>query len=225
MAKSRRFPALCFLFLLAVCDSAAFGFLPRSKGEFIGQPSSTCDDEWHLNSAAEPRVGHSESQDLASLIKPSLDDSKAFYNHALQIISSMEASPSCNRIATSTLLDSCHSIDGSKKDAEAQTEDVRSVYAAQLALCEITSAGSSIPHSCKALASHPKLHQQTKSLRPRRSEINDCLGSLESRPQWWTSYSNNRQSAVAICKAARIYADKGLQKHQTWRLRLLILSR
>ena len=212
MARSRRYLAICILLLLSIHGSATFGILPRSKGKSVGDWSSSCNHEWHLSLFVEPQVPHAEVQDLASLIKPNLDDSKAFYNHALQIISSLEASPSCNRIATSTLLDSCHSIDGSKKDAETQTEDVRSIYAAQLALCEIASAGSSIPQSCKALTSQPKSLQQGKQIRLRKNQINDCLGSLESRPQWWTSYSNNRQSAVMICKAARIYADKGEQR-------------
>lgn len=35
-----------------------------------------------------------------------------------------------------------------------------------------------------------------------------CLRALESRPQWWTSYSNSRQNAMVICQAARIETER-----------------
>ncbi|KAI9925205.1 hypothetical protein MW887_006125 [Aspergillus wentii] len=38
--------------------------------------------------------------------------------------------------------------------------------------------------------------------------LGSCLKSLESRPQWWTSYSNSRQNAVVICQAARVENEK-----------------
>lgn len=41
-----------------------------------------------------------------------------------------------------------------------------------------------------------------------RQDLEQCLKSLESRPQWWTSYSNNRQNAMIICQASRIEAEK-----------------
>jgi hypothetical protein len=40
-------------------------------------------------------------------------------------------------------------------------------------------------------------------------QLGQCLKSLESRPQWWTSYSNNRQNAVVMCQAARGQIEKG----------------
>lgn len=41
-----------------------------------------------------------------------------------------------------------------------------------------------------------------------KKDLEQCLRSLESRPQWWTSYSNNRQNAIIICQASRIEAEK-----------------
>lgn len=41
-----------------------------------------------------------------------------------------------------------------------------------------------------------------------KKDLEQCLRSLESRPQWWTSYSNNRQNAMIICQASRIEAEK-----------------
>ena len=123
----------------------------------------------------------------------------------------MQASPSCNRLAASTLLDSCHSIDGSKHDAEGTFEDVRSIYAAQLAICEIRSAESNIPQPCEALAPilDSKKHKAASTSNIRKGQLSLCLQSLESRPQWWTSYSNSRQNAVVMCQAARVDIEKG----------------
>ena len=123
----------------------------------------------------------------------------------------MQAAPSCNRLAASTLIDSCHSIDGSKHDAEVSFEDVRSIYAAQLALCEIMSAESVIPQPCQALAPalDSKRHKAASIKSVRKIQLSQCLQSLESRPQWWTSYSNSRQNAVVMCQAARVDIEKG----------------
>ena len=38
--------------------------------------------------------------------------------------------------------------------------------------------------------------------------LEQCLKALESRPQWWTSYSNSRQNAMVICQASRIEVEK-----------------
>lgn len=50
-----------------------------------------------------------------------------------------------------------------------------------------------------------------------KKDLEQCLRSLESRPQWWTSYSNNRQNAMIICQASRIEAEKEemLSLHQS----------
>ena len=123
----------------------------------------------------------------------------------------MQASPSCHRLATSTLLDSCQSIDGSKHDSEVSHDYMRSIYAAQLAVCEIQSAESKVPPSCETLIPtgkadlFPKLGSQSVP----RAHLSHCLQALETRPQWWTSYSNSRQNAVVICQAARADIEKG----------------
>ena len=121
----------------------------------------------------------------------------------------MQSSPSCNRLATSTLLDSCQSVDGSNQNAEDSLEDVRSVYAAQLAMCEIVSAGSAIPQTCKSLGISPNIHQISGFKAIRGDKLSLCLQSLESKPQWWTSYSNSKQNAIVMCRAARVDIEKG----------------
>ena len=118
----------------------------------------------------------------------------------------MQGSPSCNRLAASTLLDSCHNIDGSIPTAEGSLEDMRSVYAAQLAICEIVSAGSAVPQPCKSLE---VLEMNRGFKHIRRDQLGLCLQSLESKPQWWTSYSNSNQNAIVMCHAARVEIEKG----------------
>ena len=106
------------------------------------------------------------------------------------------------------LLDSCHSIEGSGHDVDTSAEDLQSIYAAQLAVCEIGSADSIKPQSCNSLSMMAK--DKSKGLKSIRKEtLRQCLKSLESRPQWWTSYSNNRQNAEIMCQAARIDIEKG----------------
>ena len=168
-----------------------------------------------LISPADISMAKSQRQDnvdLAALVRPIPDDQSGIYSHALQLLSAMQGSPSCNRVAASTLLDSCHSIDGSRQDAEISFEDARSIYAAQLAMCEIASAESSIPHSCRALVPvlGSKVHESVTQESIRKAQLSQCLQILESRPQWWTSYSNSRQNAVVMCQAARVDIEKGM---------------
>lgn len=139
----------------------------------------------------------------------------------------MQSSPSCNRLAASTLLTSCQSVEGSSANAEGLLDDLKSVYAAQLAVCELTGAGSPIPQHCGSLmwselssgkqglrgflsSRSEKLHAITGTRDLDQKQLSHCLKSLESRPQWWTSYSNSRQNAAVMCKAARIEIEKGL---------------
>ena len=164
-----------------------------------------------LTDTAETHLDTPTYFDLTASLQPRLDNEEGVYKDALQILISLQASPSCNRIATSILLESCRSMDGSEQGAENELDDLRTVYAAQLAMCEITSAGAAIPQSCKALApsmkAKPFNHRIVKG--SIKQSIGQCLQALESRPQWWTSYSNSRQNAIVICKAARIDTDKG----------------
>ena len=145
-------------------------------------------------------------QDLTALIRLEPTDQTGIYTNAVQLLSSMQNSPSCNRLATSTLLESCQSIDSSNHNAEVSLEDVRSVYAAQLAMCEIESAGTAVPQTCKSLST-PHQMRGFKSIR--KDQLGSCLQSLESKPQWWISYSNSKQNAMVMCQAARVDIEKG----------------
>lgn len=166
--------------------------------------------------------------DLTALIGLHLGDHSEVYTQAVQLLTSMQSSPSCHRLAASTLLTSCQAIEGSNTNAEGLLDDLKSVYAAQLAVCELTGAGLPVPQHCGSLmwsetftgkqglrgflnSRSGKLDGKAGTHEVDQRQLNQCLKSLESRPQWWTSYSNSRQNAVVMCQAARIDIDKGLR--------------
>lgn len=146
--------------------------------------------------------------ELMALVRPAPDDPSGTFTHALELLASIQTSPSCNRIAAATLLDSCHSIEASDHDPETSTEDFKSIYAAQLAMCEIGSANSVKPQACGVLTTVTQ-SKSKGAKKVRKDQLSNCLQSLESRPQWWTSYSNNRQNAGVMCQAARLDIEKG----------------
>jgi len=163
--------------------------------------------------------------DLTAFVRASSIDKPQVYSQALSLLDSMQNAPSCNGLAASTLLDSCQLIEGSTAGGESSLEDIRSVYAVKLAVCEIVSAGSTVPSHCIPFRSvSPEArqrgrggagagaHGRGKPLGANDIEsrhLSQCLQSLESRPQWWTSYSNSRQNAVVMCQAVRADIEKG----------------
>ncbi|KAL8905294.1 MAG: hypothetical protein Q9207_002727 [Kuettlingeria erythrocarpa] len=156
--------------------------------------------------------------DLTVLLGSSPDSQSQVYTQALHVLDSLKTSPSCNRLAASTLIQSCRSIDGTTSAAEELQEDVKSIYAAQLAICEINGAGSRPPGTCESFLPDKHLQLSRKlthssdktggAASALKRKLGSCLQSLEARPQHWTSYSNNRQNAVVMCQAARIQIEK-----------------
>lgn len=158
----------------------------------------------------------------ASMRIPHIDKPEV-YSQAISLLDSMQAAPSCNRLAASTLLGSCQLTEDPTTNTESFLEHVRSIYSAQLAMCEIMSAESAIPAQCEPFKpgnSKPEWISKTgvgprtrhKAASPSDTDtqkLSRCLQSLESRAQWWTSYSNSRQNAVVICEAARVDIEKG----------------
>lgn len=153
------------------------------------------------------------------------------FTQALHILTALESAPSCNRLATANLIDSCQSL-GSPNNANHHIvftlDEVKSTFAARLAVCELQGAHAAIPSQCSTLLPDGR-KPESRSLRcllPKSDcsnekksdmfstttvgELNHCLAALESRPQWWTSYSNARQNAVVMCHAARIEIEKGM---------------
>lgn len=166
----------------------------------------------------------SVDSDLTAFVRTLPPDQSGVYSQAFELLNSMQASPSCNRLAALTLLNSCQTIEGSAHDHEGSLDDIKSTYAAQLAICEISSTGLTIPPECESLNltnekgrirgfdEHSNEGRVKPSSRKKigKRHLSQCLRSLESRPQWWTSYSNSRQNAVIVCQAARADIDRGI---------------
>ncbi|PLB39627.1 putative nuclear membrane fusion protein Kar5 [Aspergillus candidus] len=167
----------------------------------------------------------SEGINLVTFLEGKPQQHDAIYTGAIQILESMKTSPSCNRMAASELVMSCQSLGDKSGDTPdsgtyVTLERVRSFYAARLAICELNGAGASVPRLCipvtvsgppgKRMFSIPSRSKPPLSPVDKESAalLEGCLKTLESRPQWWTSYSNNRQNAVVICQAARIEGEK-----------------
>ena len=173
--------------------------------------------------SAEDRNSNMEV-DLASLLTSKNQQREVLFSDALGLLQSMQTLPSCHQMAVSKLVTSCQSIGGRSDKPDPHTfttlEHIRSIYAARLAICELNEAGAAVPTSCHpitmrlpqkkglfGLSTGYKTHfnaAETVS----KGQLESCLRSLESRPQWWTSYSNSRQNAVVICQAARFENER-----------------
>ncbi|KAI4242997.1 MAG: hypothetical protein L6R40_003688 [Gallowayella cf. fulva] len=205
-----------FLLLLLLSSQLSWGFRFPYIG--IGEQTGIADGQ---------RLDDKPDTDLTTLLRSSPESQNHVYTTALQALEALRASPSCNRLAASALILSCQSIDASTSDPEGSLETLKSVYAAQLALCEITDAGANPPGTCEPFLPNNPVQLSRKLARnanypeatPKalKGKLSFCLQSLESRPQHWTSYSNNRQNAVIMCQAARIDVEKDnlIKLHQS----------
>ncbi|CAG8215964.1 unnamed protein product [Penicillium salamii] len=146
------------------------------------------------------------------------------FNEAVHLLESMRTSPSCNRVAATRLVTSCQVFmngnDDTQSDNPGSLDLLRSTYAARLALCEIDGAGAIVPPPCLPVTVSPppqrnrfgfgnrKRGADTASDEIPKEVLEQCLRTLESRPQWWTSYSNSLQNALIICQATRMETEK-----------------
>ncbi|KAJ5292773.1 uncharacterized protein N7443_008726 [Penicillium atrosanguineum] len=165
----------------------------------------------------------SNDSNAISYLRSKTTQRDAIYSEAVQLLESMTTSPSCTRIAATRLVTSCQSFGGKTRSEEEPPEAldcIRSVYAARLAICELKGAGASIPAPCLPVTISPPSSKSRFGFMSKsnilgtgtdlvpKELLEQCLKALESRPQWWTSYSNSRQNAIVICQAARIEIEK-----------------
>jgi uncharacterized protein YoxC len=145
---------------------------------------------------------------------------------AVDFVVSMQTAPTCTRMAASHLMNECKLLenapDFAKSRPEAYLDNVKTEYAAKLAVCELLSAqpNSPIPPpNCDILVptsracsnrgtwwySRPDSTGNQKQCYPDIKEYQyvQCLKTLQSSPQYWTSFSNARQNAVVMCQASR----------------------
>lgn len=153
------------------------------------------------------------------------DKDYGYLAKAYELIASVKLSSPCASIAIEDLLASCQGLEvgtasQEMDDHSGPLEQVRTIYAARLAICEITEAGASLPSQCAAMAPQAcrssrwspwlrkqhdlKSHDRQLCFAPTsQTQLMTCLRALEARAQWWTSYSNARQNAVIMCQASR----------------------
>ncbi|KAF2036538.1 hypothetical protein EK21DRAFT_105856 [Setomelanomma holmii] len=145
---------------------------------------------------------------------------------AVDFVVSMQTAPTCTRMAASHLMNECklleHAPDFAKSRPEAYLDSIKTEYAAKLAVCELLSAQPSNPMpppNCEILVptskacgkggswwyARPETTVDDKQCYPDFKEYQyaQCLKTLQSSPQYWTSFSNARQNAVVMCQASR----------------------
>lgn len=144
---------------------------------------------------------------------------------AVDFVVSMQTAPTCTRMAASHLMNECklleHAPDFAKSRPEAYLDNVKTEYAAKLAVCELLSAQPSNPLPplhCEILVPSAKAcskggiwwHTKPEVMNDKQCypefkdyQYTQCLKSLQSTPQFWTSFSNARQNAVVMCQASR----------------------
>src|SRR6202012_5274244 len=93
--------------------------------------SSISMTEHDMTSSGTPRV-----EDLASLLFQQAVQQDEIFSHAITILDSLKSAPSCHRLATVSLVDSCSSLERSR-DGETALAEEREKYAARLAMCEL----------------------------------------------------------------------------------------
>ncbi|KAF2468551.1 uncharacterized protein BDR25DRAFT_55775 [Lindgomyces ingoldianus] len=184
-----------------------------------------------------PNEGLRAASSIESMLQHAPVKQQAILSQALGLIHSMQSSPTCHRLAGLTLVNDCQSFKDAHTDtsssSEAVLEEVKSAYAARLAICELRGAKAVIPRECeilvpssRACVKHRFSSFFSRQERPTaevcypdasRAQFDRCLRALESKPQWWTSYSNARQNAVVMCYASRsgIERDEKLSLYES----------
>lgn len=164
--------------------------------------------------------------DVGALFQHTTSRNQRVITQAVDFVVSMQTAPTCTRMAASHLMNECklleHAPDFAKVRPEAYLDNVKTEYAAKLAVCELLSAqpnNPTPPPNCDILVptsracsrggtwwySRPETSVNEKHCYPEIKEYQyvQCLKTLQSSPQYWTSFSNARQNAVVMCQASR----------------------
>jgi hypothetical protein len=172
-----------------------------------------------------PRADAAPTFDVSALFQHTTSRNQRVISQAVDFVVSMQTAPTCTRMAASHLMNECklleHAPDFAKSRPEAYLDNVKTEYAAKLAVCELLSAQPSNPMpppNCDILVptsracskgvtwwySRPET-MDDKQCYPQMREYQyvQCLKTLQSSPQYWTSFSNARQNAVVMCQASR----------------------
>lgn len=173
-----------------------------------------------------PSVEAPATIDLTALFQHKTSRNQRVITQAMEIVVAMQTAPTCSRMAASHLMNECklleHAPEFAKARPEAYLDNVKTEFAAKLAVCELLSAqphNPSPPSHCGILVPSTSAcaksgvwwysrHENTlpeKQCYPeyKDQQYSQCLKTLQSSPQYWTSFSNARQNAVVMCQASR----------------------
>lgn len=149
------------------------------------------------------------------------------------MLENVDKLPSCNKLASAALVNSCSQLDhsstlSSDQGVQALLDKAKSIYSTRLAICELIEVGARIPDVCSPFKPTDALVPQTGirgffnrngPTRPvgeyklydeeTAKHLETCASALSKEPQWWTSYSNAKQNAIVICQAMRAEVEKG----------------
>lgn len=177
-----------------------------------------------LSSYHSPSADASPTANLDAFFQYKTSRNHKVISQAVDFVSSMQTAPACTRMAASHLMNECklleHAPDFTRSRPEAYLDNVRTEYAAKLAVCELLSAqpptNALPPLHCDILVPSSRACYKggwwskgptntDKQCYPEHKEYqyNQCLKTLQSSPQYWTSFSNARQNAVVMCQASR----------------------
>lgn len=177
-------------------------------------------------------VADFDKTDLASILRDPPIQQHERLSEALQIIHPIQFGPRCHYQAALHLLNDCKFLENSSPDVKANSEasldDLETVYAARLAVCELMSANAAIPPDCKVVAASKEacikrrqgfgawFSQQEQPTgdtlcypEANPKQFRRCMTAIFGQPQAWMSYSNARQNAVVMCHASRDVIEKG----------------
>ncbi|KAJ8105190.1 hypothetical protein OPT61_g10329 [Boeremia exigua] len=186
-----------------------------------------------------PAIAEEPSANLNTLFQYTTSRNHKVISQAVDFVASMQTAPTCTRMAASHLMNECklleHAPDFAKSRPEAYLDNVKTEYAAKLAVCELLSAQppshASPPLHCDILVpssqacSRRSWWSQAPSTTDRQCypeykeyQYSQCLKTLQSSPQYWTSFSNARQNAVVMCQASRdaIERENHLEMFKNW---------
>jgi uncharacterized protein YoxC len=164
---------------------------------------------------------------------------------AIQVVENHDSLPYCQKMAASSLIHSCATLQGktsdedepqgTSQDMNATLGEEKTLYAARLAVCELSDSKVPVPKQCtsfiptrettkktgwfgylpvpgvwKSIVRYPDYEQATKRDR------DACVQALYASNQAWHSYSNAGQDAVKLCHAVRgdIERDQELQVYR-----------
>ena len=211
-----------FLVLLIQIGSSMASISSRGKLNVTG----SLDNNLCRIAEIVPRVqsgASDESNSLASLLARRPLPTDPIFEEARSLLARLGPEPTCRHVATAQLLKSCKAVKDRKcrsSGVDDLLERAKTVYGARLAICETSEGKAGIPSSCKHIlsvnadkigwtyhvAGHSNDVDEIESIRADR--VTACVQALQKQPFYWTSYSNNRQEANTLCRAAALETDR-----------------